>query len=67
MVAAILAMEANKKKDLERKKQQDEADAAKIKELNAMSVEELKKILKRKNAEVEGNKKELITALFQLH
>jgi len=66
MVAALLAKEANKEKELELKKQEEEAAAAKIKELSAMSVEQLKKALKRKSAEVEGNKKELITVLYQL-
>merc|ERR1712039_762479 len=66
MVAALLAKEVKKEKELELKKQQEEAAAAKVKELSAMSVEQLKKALKRKKAEVEGNKKQLITALYQL-
>merc|ERR1712151_243692 len=66
IVAALLAKEANKEKELGLMKQQEEAAAAQVKELSGMSVDQLKKALKRKGAEVEGNKKELITALYQL-
>merc|ERR1712032_670721 len=50
MVDAILAQESNRKKEVELKKQQEDAAASKRKELKAMSVEELKKSLVKKGA-----------------
>jgi len=65
MVAALLAEEVNKKNQSELQKQQEEAAAAKVKELSAMSVEQLRKALKRRKAEAEGNRQELIKTLYQ--
>jgi len=68
MVDVILAQESNRKKEVELKKQQEDAAARKRKELKAMSVEELKKAL-AKTAAVEskaatGKKEEMVEALL---
>merc|ERR1712228_703355 len=42
------------------------ADIAKVKELNALSVEALKKLLNAKGAEVDGKKEDLVKAAFNL-
>jgi len=66
VVEALLASEANRKKELELKKQQEEAAANKKKELKAMSVEELKKALSKRKLEPIGKKEDMVEALFQV-
>jgi len=64
MVETLLANEAKRKKELEVKKQQEDAVANKMKELRAMSVEELKKLLVSKGHEAVGKKGDMVEALF---
>jgi len=66
MVEALLANEANRKKERENKKQEEEAAANKRKELKAKSIEELKKLLTSKGQEPNGKKDELVDALFAI-
>eukprot|EP00930_Biecheleria_cincta_P086137 TRINITY_DN754_c1_g1_i2.p1 TRINITY_DN754_c1_g1~~TRINITY_DN754_c1_g1_i2.p1 ORF type:complete len:499 (-),score=210.92 TRINITY_DN754_c1_g1_i2:174-1670(-) len=66
VVEALLASEANRKKELELKKQQEEAAANRKKELKAMSVEELKKKLTKHKLEPVGKKDDMVEALFHL-
>jgi len=66
VVEALLASEANRKKELELKKQQEETTANKKKELKAMSVEELKKKLTKHKLEAVGKKEDMVEALFQV-
>jgi len=67
MVDAILANEVLRKKEKERKQQQEEAAANKMKELKAMSMDELKKSLTKKGQEPVGKKDDLVQALFAIH
>jgi len=68
MVDAILAQESNRKKEVELKKQQEDAATSKRKELKVMSVEELKKTLVKKGAvetkAAAGKKEEMVEALL---
>jgi len=64
MVEALLANEAERKKEQELKSQQEDAAAQKIKELKAMSLDDLKKRLTKKGLEASGKKEEMIRALF---
>jgi len=68
MVDAILAQESNRKKEMELKKQQEDAATSKRKELKAMSVEELKKSLVKKGVveskAATGKKEEMVEALL---
>eukprot|EP00930_Biecheleria_cincta_P086141 TRINITY_DN754_c1_g1_i6.p1 TRINITY_DN754_c1_g1~~TRINITY_DN754_c1_g1_i6.p1 ORF type:complete len:517 (-),score=197.72 TRINITY_DN754_c1_g1_i6:174-1667(-) len=66
LVAALLASEANRKKEIELKKQQEEVAANKRKELKSMSVEELKKALSKHKLEPVGKKEDIVEALFQV-
>jgi len=63
LVDTLLASEATRKAELERNRKQEEALAKKVKELRAMSVEELKKQLARRGREASGKKEELLEAL----
>ncbi|CAJ1330247.1 unnamed protein product [Effrenium voratum] len=65
LVEALLSSEAQRKKDAELKKQQDEADSSKRKELRVMSVEALKKALISKSLEASGRKDDMVEMLFQ--
>jgi hypothetical protein len=67
MVDALLEEEAQRKRDLELKRQQEEAAAAKLKDLKAMSVEDLKKALTKKGADAIGKKDDMVEALYQLN
>jgi len=66
MVDALLANEANRKKEKEQKKQEEDAAASKRKELRAMPMDELKKLLTSKGQEATGKKEELVEALFAI-
>lgn len=67
LVDALLATEAARKKEMELKKQQQEAEANKRNELKGMNVDALKKLLVSKGRTVEGKKDELVEAAFALH
>merc|ERR1712086_593151 len=64
MVEALLANEAQRKKENELKSQQMDKLAEKRKELKSMSTEDLKKRLTKKGLESNGKKEELVEALF---
>jgi len=64
MVEALLANEAQRKKENELKSQQMEKLTQKRKELKSMSIEDLKKRLTKKGLESSGKKEDLIEALF---
>jgi len=64
MVEALLANEAQRKKENELKSQQMDKLAEKRKELKSMSIEDLKKRLTKKGLESNGKKEELVEALF---
>merc|ERR1712060_803879 len=66
MVEALLANEANRKREREQKKQEEDAAASKRKELRAMSIDELKKLLTSKGQEPTGKKEDLVEALFAI-
>merc|ERR1719414_2615684 len=66
MVQALLANEAKRKKELESKKQQEESAASKLKELKAMSIEDLKKALEKAGRKPAGKREELMAALFEV-
>jgi len=63
LVETLLASEATRKSEQERRRQEEEAVAKKVKELKAMSVEDLKKELARRGREASGKKDELVEAL----
>lgn len=64
MVDALLANEAQRKKEKELKNKKEEQLAQKQKELKSLSTEELKKRLAKKGLEVSGKKDDLVEALF---
>merc|ERR1719362_660086 len=64
MVEELLANEANRKKEREQKKHEEDVAASIRKELRGMSIEELKKALAAKGREATGKKDELVKALF---
>merc|ERR1712066_201943 len=64
LVEALLASEANRKQELERQKAKEAADMAKLKELNKLSLEALKKLLVSKGHDGEGKKEDLMKAAF---
>jgi len=66
LVEALLASEAGRKRDLELQKAKEAADMAKVKELNALGVDALKKLLAAKGIEVDGKKEDLVKAAFKL-
>lgn len=63
MVDALLASEAARKKDREMKKQQEEAVASRQRDLEGMTLEQLKKLAAKKKLEVSGKKQDLVSAL----
>merc|ERR1712137_1470834 len=67
MVDAILANEAQRKKEKERQEQQAEALAKKVKELKAMSLDDLKKTISKKGQEPAGKKEDLVQALLLIY
>jgi len=64
MVEALLAQEANRKKERELKSQQEDQAAQKRKEFKALSIEDLKKRLSKKGLEATGKKDDMVEALF---
>jgi len=64
MVEALLASEAQRKKEQELKSQQEEQFAQKRKELKSLSIEDLKKRVTKKGLESTGKKEELVEFLF---
>lgn len=66
LVEALLASEASRKRDMELQKQKEAADMAKVKELNALSADALKKLLTSKGVETDGKKEDLVKAAFKL-
>jgi hypothetical protein len=67
LVDALLATEAARKKEMELKKQQQEAEGNKRNELKGMNVDALKKLLVGKGRTVEGKKDELVETAFDLY
>jgi hypothetical protein len=64
MIEALLANEAQRKKEIELKNQQEDALAQKRKEIKALSIEDLKKRLAKKKIEASGKKEEMVDILF---
>jgi len=64
MVEALLASEAQRKKERELKSQQEEKALQKRKEIKAMSIEDLKKRLAKKGLEASGKKEDMVEVLF---
>merc|ERR1719454_2040962 len=64
MVEALLASEAQRKKEKELRDQQDEALNKKRKELKALSIDDLKKRLAKKKLEASSKKEDMVEALF---
>jgi len=64
MIEALLASEAQRKKEKEVKGKQEEAVAQKMKEFKAMSVEELAKRIAKKGLTATGKRDDMIQALF---
>lgn len=66
MVEALLANEAQRKKEQESRSQQEEKLMQKRKELKSQSIEDLKKRLTKKGLDANGKKEDLVEALFLL-
>jgi len=66
MVDALLENDALRKKEAEQKVRQEEAVAKKRKELAAMPLEELKKLLVQKGHAATGKKDDVVEALFRI-
>merc|ERR1711924_269756 len=64
MVEALLASEAQRKKEKELRDQQEEALEKKRKELKSLSIDDLKKRLAKKKIEANGKKEDMVEALF---
>lgn len=64
MVDALLANEAQRKKENDARAQQEEALLRKRKEIKALSVEDLKKKLAKKGLEATGKREDMVEALF---
>lgn len=64
MVEAMLANEAQRKKEKEVRIQQEDALAQKRKDLKALSIDDLKKKLAKKKLEASGKKEDMIEVLF---
>jgi len=64
MVDSLLANEAQRKKEQDKRNQQEEALAKRRKELKAMSLDDLKKRLTKKGLEASGKKDDMVEALF---
>lgn len=64
MVDALLANEAQRKKEMDAKLQQEEAVAQKMKELKSLSIDDLKKKLVKKGLEANGKKEDMLKAMF---
>jgi len=66
LVEALLASDASRKRERELKLKQEEEAAARIKELKAMTNEELRKQLASRGQEASGKKEEMVAALFTI-
>jgi hypothetical protein len=66
MVTALLQSEQNRKKENELKQRREEAIVQKIKELQAMSAQDLKNELTKKGAEATGKKEDMVKALCEI-
>merc|ERR1719356_1200195 len=66
LVDAVLADENNRKKQKELKRKMEEAESNRRKELQAKSVEDLKKLLTKKGQEATGKKHELVETLMTI-
>jgi len=66
LVEALLASEASRKRELELQKAKEAADVAKIRELNALSLDALKKRLISKGVEADGKKDDLVKVAFKV-
>jgi len=64
MVDALLANEAQRKKENDARSQQEEALLRKRKEIKALSVEDLKKKLAKKGLEATGKREDMVEVLF---
>merc|ERR1719393_1169500 len=64
MVEALLANEAQRKKEQELRSQQEEKLAERRKEFKGLSIEDLKKRLTKKGLEATGKKEDLVEILF---
>jgi hypothetical protein len=64
MVDALLAMEENRKREKELRKQEEEVAENKKRELRAMTMDDLKKQLSKNKLDTTGKKEELVEALF---
>merc|ERR1712072_7451 len=64
MVEALLANEAQRKKEKELRSKQEDVLAQKRKELKSLSVDDLKKRLAKKKLEASGKREDMIEALF---
>lgn len=60
----MLASEAARKKERELKKQQEEATASRQRDLEGMTLEQLKKLAAKKKLEATGKKQDLVAALL---
>lgn len=65
LVEALLASEAGRKREMELQKAKEAADIAKVKELNALGMDALKKLLTSKGVEADGKKEDLVKAAFK--
>jgi len=64
MIEALLANEAQRKKEKELKSQQEDALSQKRKELKSLSADDLKKRLTKKGLDASGKKEEMVETLF---
>merc|ERR1719263_666922 len=64
LVDAVLANENSRKKQIELKRKQEEAEANKRKDLQAKPIDELKKMLTTRGQEASGKKAELVDSLM---
>merc|ERR1719502_1959731 len=64
MIDALLANEAQRKKERLEREQKEEAALQKRKEFKSLSIDELKKRLAKRKIEVSGKKDEMVDALF---
>merc|ERR1712187_535921 len=66
LVDTLLANESSRKAAQKKEIEQEEAIKAKMAELKAKSVEELKKRLRKNGADVEGKKEALVEAVYAI-
>merc|ERR1712232_394030 len=66
VIDALLASQASQRKEQELKQQEIDRAASKIKELNSLSVEEIKKKITKKGLEATGKKDDLVATLLKI-